>query len=196
MITADLHYDLRRSRAPARRAAEEICADRGRGPAVLVLIGDIAGADLSILRECLQLFRRFDGLKLLVPGNHCLWCRDGEDSLRRYERTIPAVAAEEGFGVLDHKPAMLDGVGLVGSIGWYDYSFRCESLGIPTDFYRAKVAPGAAKQLGGQYRELLERHRDRLTERHFSMCMRWMDGAHVRLGISDEAFVELLADKL
>ena len=59
--------------------------------------------------------------------------------------------------MLDHQPVVLGGVGLAGSIGWYDYSFADESLGIPEAFYEAKIAPGAAAYLGRQ--GLLEAHR-------------------------------------
>lgn len=158
-------------------------------------MGDSAGADLSSLRGCLKLFASFGGLKLLVPGNHCLWCRGDETSLDRYERIIPALASEEGFTVLDHNPQVLGRTGLVGSVGWYDYSFADPGLGLPEDFYRAKLAPGAAAYLGG-HEQLLQRHEATLTERHYSMGVRWMDGVHVKLGMSDEEFVVLLAKKL
>ena len=140
LITADLHYDLGRSRAAARELAARVCAAGGDA---VVLVGDTAGARLHWWREALGFFAGFDGRKLLVPGNHCLWCREGEDSIDRYERVLPEVAGEFGFELLDHAPVVLDGVALVGSVGWYDYSFREACLGIPTAFYRAKVAPGA-----------------------------------------------------
>jgi hypothetical protein len=86
-------------------------------------------------------------------------------------------------------------VGLVGSVGWYEYSLADESLGIPVDFHRAKVAPGAAAYLE-EHRELVERHRDELTAEQLAIGSRWMDGRHVRLPISDEEFVARLAEKL
>jgi len=192
LTTADLHYDILRSHRPSRRIAREICR---RGGDVLVLVGDTAGADLQPLRECLRLFAAFGGRKLLVPGNHCLWRRGGESSIERYERILPAVAAEEGFAVLDHQPVVLGPVGLAGSIGWYDYAFRDERLGIPLDFYRAKVAPGAAAYLGG-HEDLLAVHGAALTDRQRALHSRWMDGTHVDLGCSDEQFTRRLAQKL
>ncbi len=192
LVTADLHYDIPRSRDPARRLAGRVCA---LGGDAFVLVGDAAGADPTPLRRCLRLFAGFDGRRFLVAGNHCLWCREGETSLQRYEQLLPRVAAEEGFHLLDHAPVVLDAVGLAGSVGWYDYSFRDESLGIPEAFYRAKVAPGAAAHLG-RHDDLLEAHRDVLTEAHMRMGTRWMDGRHVRLGVSDEEFLEDLAAKL
>ena len=192
LITADLHYDIARSRAAARELALQICAT----PAdALVLVGDTAGADLDIFREALQLFGGFAGRKLLVPGNHCIWCRGEETSLDRYQRILPELAGEEGFEVLDHRPVVLGRVGLAGSIGWYDYSLRDESLGIPREFYEAKLAPGAAAYLGG-YEELFEAHGQALGERQMAIGSRWMDGRHVRLGMSDEAFCALLAERL
>ena len=192
LITADLHYDIARSRGPAERLAEEACR---LGGDVLVLAGDTAGADLGPLRDCLRLFGDFPGRKLLVIGNHCLWCLPGEDSRQRYERIVPQAAADEGFEVLDHSPVALEGVGLVGSVGWYDYSLRDELLGIPVAFYRAKLAPGAAAYYD-EHRDLVEAHRHELDEAQLAIGACWLDGRHVKLPMSDEQFVALLADKL
>ena len=192
IVTADLHYNIPRSRGPTRRLARRAGS---MGGDALVLIGDSAGAELDPLRQCLRLFGEFGGRKFIVAGNHCLWCRDGESSLDRYEQVLPRVAAEEGFRLLDHEPAVLGDVGLVGSVGWYDYSFRDTSLGIPKAFYRAKVSPGTAAWLG-EHDELLRTYCDVLTEEHMSLGVRWMDGLHVRLGLSDEEFLEMLAEKL
>ncbi len=194
LITADLHYNIARCRPGVRRLAREACAAGGDA---IVLVGDTAGSDLAPLRECLRLFADFPGRRFMVAGNHCLWTRDTDEgaSLRRYRQTLPDAAADEGFEMLDHAPAFVDGVGLVGTVGWYDYSFRDRSLGIPEAFYRAKLAPGAAAYLGG-HEDLLAAHRDDLTDAHLALGARWMDGVHVRLGISDEAFVEDQAHKL
>lgn len=196
LITADLHYDIARSRRGTEDLARRACEAGGDA---IVLAGDSAGADLEVLRGCLRLFADFPGRRLLVPGNHCLWCREGENSMDRYERLLPEVAGEEGFAVLDHQPVVLrderQSVLLVGSIGWYDYSFADKSLGLPEAFYRAKVAPGAANYYE-EHRHLVEAHREVLTERHLEMSGRWMDGVHVRLGMSDEEFVELLEGRL
>jgi len=192
LATADLHYNIRRSREPTEQLARRVCATDAD---VLVLVGDTAGADLRAMRDCLALFDRFDGLKLLVPGNHCLWCVGGEDSLTRYHTTLPNVCEAMGFAVLDHAPHVVKGVGLVGSIGWYDYSFRDESLGIPLPFYRAKVAPGAAGYFT-EHRELMDQHAESLSADHLAITARWMDGVHVRLPLTDEQFTQWLADRL
>ena len=203
LITADLHYDIARSRSGACELAERACREGGDA---LVLIGDTAGRDPEPLRQCLRLFSGFTGKRLLVMGNHCLWCRPHENSMYRYDTLIPEIAAAEGFGVLDHESAVMQAkpgtvpspapvLGLVGSIGWYDYAFADPALEVPQAFYEAKVAPGAANYFE-EHRHLVEAHRHLLTERHLEMSSRWMDGVHVRLGMSDADFVRLLADKL
>lgn len=192
LITADLHYDSPRSRQPAKDLAAEMLRTGGDA---LVLIGDCASAAHQNLRDCLAMFDSFPGRKFLVPGNHCLWCQAGEDSLQRYEKIVPALAEEEGFTVLDHSPAVLGDLGLVGSVGWYDYSYREHALDIPLEFYQAKVAPGAARYLP-QHRPLHEAHRHRLHEAHYEVTTRWMDGVHVRLPMSDLEFLDYLVDKL
>jgi len=192
IVTADLHYDAPRSRTPAEALARDIC--RAGGDA-LVLVGDSAGAAHQDLRDCLRLFAAFGGKKFLVPGNHCLWCLNGEDSITRYEQTLPAIAAEADFAVLDHAPARLGGVGLVGSIGWYDYSYRYEELDLPLAFYRAKITPGAARRFD-EHRHLVAAHRRRLSKRHFDLTARWMDGVHVRMDLTDEEFLDRLLGKL
>lgn len=192
LITADLHYDVRRSRRPAEDLARRVRETPGD---VLVLLGDSAGADLDVFRKCLRLFSDFPGRKLLVPGNHCLWRHGEETSLQRYEKLIPAAARKEHFHVLDFEPVRLGDIALVGSIGWYDYSLRDESLGIPEEFYREKLSPGAAKYYGG-YDELLARHAAAITERQLSLGTRWMDGWRCALGMSDEDFLQRLLDTL
>lgn len=192
LVTADLHYDSPRSRKPTQELAQQVLRTGGDA---LVLVGDCAGASHQDLRDCLAMFAAFGGQKFLVPGNHCLWCLPEEDSLQRYERIVPAIAAEEGFSVLDHAPARLGGLALAGSVGWYDYSYRDESLEIPLEFYQAKVAPGAARYLP-QHRHLFETHRHRLHQRHFEITSRWMDGVHARLPVSDLEFLDYLVAKL
>ncbi len=190
LATADLHYNIARSRRPTEALAERVGATEADA---LVLVGDTAAAEMGPWRDCLALFAGFGGVKLLVPGNHCLWCRGGEDSLTRYRQVIPAVAAEAGFIVLDHAPQVIGPVGLVGSIGWYDYSFREMALDVPLAFYRAKIGPGAAEHCQ-EHRHLLDRHGHELGERHYRITSRWMDGPNVRLGIDDATFAAELAE--
>lgn len=191
IVTSDLHYNVLRSKQPALKLAEEIC---GLHADALLILGDAAGQDACIVRECLQLFDRFSGRKFFVAGNHELWAGPEESSLDRYERLLPEICREAGFHHLDAEPASIGNVGLVGCIGWYDYAFRPEKLGIPLRFYQAKVAPGAASRLD-RYAHLLKEDHD-VPPGALEIGTRWMDGEHVRLPMDDAAFCRYLLDKL
>ncbi|GMV98733.1 MAG: hypothetical protein AMXMBFR83_30810 [Phycisphaerae bacterium] len=190
VVTADLHYDIARSREPAAALAREICrldAD------VLLLLGDVAGRDAGIVREGLALFDSFAGHKFFVAGNHDIWTDPGECSLVKLEQTLPAICREFCFHPLDLEPRVLDGVGFVGSMGWYDYSFRPAWLKVPLRFYREKVAPGAAAHYS-RYRHLLAEGDD-VPESALCIGTRWMDGEYVRLPMSDLDFCRRLFDR-
>ncbi len=183
LATADLHYDIARSRRPAEGIADDIC--RQQADALLIL-GDAAGRDSGILRDCLHLFDRFAGRKFFVAGNHDIWTDPGGDSLHRLEHELPEICRETGFHPLDIEPAIVDGVGLAGSVGWYDFSYRPLELGIPLRFYEAKISPGAAARLGG-FDHLLTDRSD-IPPAAFEVGARWMDGQHIRLSMSDLDF--------
>lgn len=191
LATADLHYDITRSREPARLIAEEIC--RLEADALLVL-GDVAGRDSGIVLEALRLFDQFKGRKFFVAGNHDIWTAPGGDSLDKLESELPEICRQAGFHDLDLEPAVLGGVGLVGSIGWYDFGYRPGRLGIPLRFYEAKIAPGAAERLSGF--EYLLADRSDVPEEAFSIGTRWMDGEHIHLRLSDVDFCGRLVSRL
>ncbi len=191
IVTSDLHYNVLRSRQPTLDLAEEICGLRADA---LLILGDVAGQDVSILRECLGLFDRFAGRKFLVPGNHDVWTPAGTCSLVRYQEILPAVCREMDFHMLDCEPAVLGRLGVVGSMAWYDYSFRPEHLGIPLRFYEEKIAPGAATRME-RYAHLVESIED-VPEAALRLGTRWMDGEHVRLPMKDVEFCRLLLDRL
>lgn len=121
--------------------AREICE---RGGDALVLAGDIAGRNLGSFRACLDLFASFPGARFFLAGNHDLWSPP-EGSAARYERVLAEVGAECGFSYLEHGPAWVGDVALVGTVGWYDYSLRDESLvGVPLRHYERKQWPNVS----------------------------------------------------
>ncbi|MCG3180527.1 MAG: hypothetical protein BIFFINMI_02889 [Phycisphaerae bacterium] len=191
IATADLHYNIARSRGPTEALAADIVA---RGGDVLLLVGDLAGADKGPFEECLALFGGFPGRKLFVAGNHELWSRGATDALALLRDELPARGARHGFACLEYQPVLLGPVAIVGTVGWYDYSFRDPALDLPLRFYRRKVSPGAARYFT-EHRDLLE-NADDLTDGHHELTARWMDGVHVNLPAGDEAFTRMLADKL
>lgn len=103
-----------------------------------------------------------------MPGNHDLWTNNA-DSLFLYKNLLPKIVKQCGFHYLDQKPFIKGGVGFVGSIGWYDCSFKDSSLPIPERYYLDKRWPNVVT---------------------------WNDGRYVHLGMSDIAFTKKINSKL
>ena len=191
LITADLHYDVSRSKAPAEALAREICAAGGD---LLLIVGDCVSTDLTMLDRLFSQFEAFHGPRLLVAGNHELWTAPGCDSMQRYETELREVCARNGVHYLDDQPFQSGSIGFVGSVGWYDYSFRSHRLEIPLRFYEHKVAPGVAAQFE-KHRHLLAETAD-IPASARQVTTRWMDGVKVKLPMTDIEFTQQLAEKL
>ncbi len=189
LITSDLHYNHARSRESARQLIDQINAIEFD---VLLIIGDTATSDGDAIEECLQLFH-FTGPKLFVAGNHELWTR-GDDSYQLFTTELPRRVREIGWSWLEDKPFVAGKVGIVGSIGWYDYSFAQESLGIPRRFYENKISPGAAER-SSEFAHLLERSDD-ISPAAREIVARWNDGRYVKLNRSDDEFLDELLERL
>lgn len=191
IVTGDLHYDVWRSRKPTEDTAGKIVASGGD---VLLLAGDTAGVDTEKFERCLELFAGFAGRKMLVAGNHCIWVDSQGHSWEKYEQVLPRLCAEHDFVYLDQHPVVLGEIGFVGSMGWYDYSFRDESVAIPQRFYEHKVAPGAAERLGEQFGHLLAGYTD-VPSQAKSITASWMDGHWVKWSYSDLQVVHRLVQR-
>jgi predicted phosphohydrolase len=189
LATADLHYNHLKSRPSADDVIERMNAAGGD---VLLVIGDAAAADGEALEECLSRFS-FAGPKLFVPGNHELWTL-GPDSYRLYREDLPRRVRALGWQWLPSEPFAMGDVAIVGSIGWYDYSFAQDSLGIPRRFYEAKVSPGVAERIN-EFSPLLEQADD-VGPVARGVVARWNDGKFVKLHRSDEAFLRELAGEM
>src|SRR4051812_40333433 len=163
LATADLHYNHGKS----KMLAEEVIEEMNSVPAdLLLVVGDTAVSDGDWIEQCLSRFR-FDGPKLFVAGNHELWTA-GPDSYRLFREELPARVRTLGWSWLEGDAFVCGDVAIVGSIGWYDYSFAQKELEIPRQFYEAKVSPGAAERLD-KYLHLLEKSSD-LSEKAKEVC--------------------------
>lgn len=190
IVTADLHYEFAEYRERVDALAAEVCRVGGD---VLAIAGDTFAQDISLLDRCLHLFDAFRGDRLLVAGNHDLWTRAG-DSFDLYNRAIPEVARGCGFHDLDAGPLVLGDVAFVGTIGWYDYSFRDEAIGVPLRFYEHKVAPGYARH-DWRFGHLV-RTTDDISRDGLRAGSRWMDGEMIRWDLDDPRFNQLTLGRL
>jgi predicted phosphodiesterase len=189
LVTADLHYNHPKSRGLADSLIDDMNAAGGDG---LLLIGDTAVADGDLLEQCLARFT-IAGPRLFVAGNHELRTH-GPDSYHVFKSDLPARVGAMGWHWLQDEPFVAGETTIIGSVGWYDYSFAQESLGIPGRFYEAKVSPGAAEQLK-EWSFLLDRDDD-VSPHARRVVARWNDGRFVMLHRSDTAFVEELCEQL
>jgi len=130
-FTSDLHCDVT---AQNRKLLPYLVDQMAQlAPDAVVLAGDIANTLIG-WHETLRLFQPLAVPKLIVPGNHDIWIesksalRRSQDSAWKYNVALPAIAAEYGCHYLPNDPVVLDGVGFVGSLGWYDYSLRDRRL--------------------------------------------------------------------
>lgn len=190
IATADLHYEMTEYHSRVESLAAEMCRQEAD---VLALAGDLFALDAAILEGCLRLFAGFRGQKVLIAGNHDLWTRTG-DSFDLYDRTIPQVASACGFHDLDAGPKIVGDVGLVGTVGWYDYSFRDESLGIPRRFYEHKAGPGYALR-DPSLQHLID-PLESLPARALDARSYWNDGRMIRWSLDDRRFSQLTVERL
>lgn len=188
-VTADLHFDNRRSFGTAVELAHQL---NDTPFDVLLIIGDVGNGDDPALVDGLSRFTH-PGPKLFVPGNHELWTRR-DSSLHLLNNELPRKIADAGWTWLPGSPFTQDDIAIVGSLGWYDYSFAADYLQIPRRFYEAKVSPGFA---GGrdEFAHLFEQQDD-LADLARHVVGRWNDGKFVKLPMPDDRFCDMLLDQL
>lgn len=131
LITADLHY------RPAQRDAYVAFAKevRAAAPDCFIIAGDV-GHPLRLFRRTLQLFHDLPCPRLLIAGNHDVY--KGEYSSRElWLEHLPQVTRDEGFIWLETECVTMGGLGICGTMGWYDYSSRAPHLPYTDTEYRA-----------------------------------------------------------
>ncbi len=168
-IAGDLHFEHNHLGDKAvRKLAKYIC-EKSNTEDTLCLCGDIGSSEDS-LNTALKLFHNFRGKKCAVLGNHDIWVFDESDSLNQMRRSHK-IMENHGFHPLEEKPLFLTNFAIVGSMGWYDYSFKDENLGIDQSFYEDKIYPNS--------RQII-----------------WNDALYVKWNYSDAEAVEYFANKL
>lgn len=90
-------------------------------PDVFVFAGDISRRieDIKIFFETLKDLKFY---KMFVPGNHDLWIENGLNSFEKYKYILGKISKDNNFYYLPSSPLIINNIGFVGSIGWYDYS--------------------------------------------------------------------------
>jgi len=129
LVTSDLHVEVS-GVEPIRRLVAGMTREN---PDLVVLAGDL-GNPSWIFEQCLTCFLRVGAPVAVLAGNHDLWTSTDESSEALYQSILPEITRSMGFHWLEDEPLVLDeGIGLCGSIGWYDYSARAPELGQTID---------------------------------------------------------------
>jgi len=127
VFTSDLHYDYSEIN---RKITEQIIKEMEiLKPDIIVIAGDVA-EKISVLDHVLSLFSHLSATKLFVPGNHDIWVEDPpyDNSFKKYKYFIPKVCRNNNFINLTDSIYTKNNIALIGSIGWYDYTFKRDYL--------------------------------------------------------------------
>lgn len=113
-------------------------------PDIVIVAGDVSET-IGELEYHLGRLVIDSATNLYVAGNHDVWFEEdtGLGSLEKYSRTIGDVCRRTGFIHLPDEPQIHNGIGFIGSMGWYDYSFRRPDLEIPEENYIQKQWKGS-----------------------------------------------------
>ncbi len=108
-------------------------------PDIFVIAGDISDS-LEVVSKSLEILKKTECSRLYVPGNHDIWFEDGSgpSSLEKYTKSLNEICEKNEFAYLPNSIFVDDKVAFVGSIGWYDYSFRRPELEISEKNYIEK----------------------------------------------------------
>ena len=152
-ITSDIHWEVGRTAAERRTFIAALAATLTASDPDVVLIAGDAGNGPRSVREALGHLAVGRLANFYTPGNHDVWLtdREREDGVDTSFAALDALAAActaTGFHYLPGDPVVVDGVGFVGSCGWYDYTFRSPEVPANYDDYRGKAWGGSQNQDG------------------------------------------------
>ncbi|MFC1812330.1 metallophosphoesterase [Thermodesulfobacteriota bacterium] len=143
---SDYHYNNKRENI----ILSDIYQINDINPDVFIYGGDLAQRANMDMRKCLKVLNKIKAKhKLFVCGNHDIYTgkdninRDGSDilierllnlegsnnsSLLQYQKHLGDLVRSCGFHYLDSGPKIINGVGFVGNMGWYDFSMKPETI--------------------------------------------------------------------
>ncbi|MFW9931588.1 MAG: metallophosphoesterase [Candidatus Thorarchaeota archaeon] len=121
-----------------RQRVEELSPD------IFIIAGDLS-EEIIDLEHNLRVLALPRTTNLYVAGNHDVWFEEdlGLGSLEKYSKTIGEVCKKSGFMHLPDELHIQDDIAFVGSMVWYDYSFKRDDLDIPEENYIEKEWKGS-----------------------------------------------------
>jgi hypothetical protein len=117
VVSSDLHLGIT-TEQEIRALAEKIADAQ---PDLTVLAGDL-GEGLSNIHACLRVFAHLPGQIAVLMGNHDMWGYERHATQTLWEELLPQVVRDAGMLWLEESVWIRDGLAVVGSMTWYDYS--------------------------------------------------------------------------
>lgn len=119
-------------------------------PDVFVIGGDIAVTP-KMFNHALNTFSSIPCKnKYYVLGNHDIWIYGEIESSWEKYNMFKDIGNSHGFKCLDNGPDIVGNCGIIGNMGWYDYSFRDKKIDFiysnTIESYKKKKFPGCGTE--------------------------------------------------
>ncbi len=196
--SSDLHVDFEKNRSAFElpRILQNTLK-REKEDCALVINGDVAQS-LPLLHNYLKKYKDITIPKFFTAGNHDIWVEPtGMNSFMKYTLVLKEAVEDAGFHFLDACPMILGNVGIVGNIGWYDYSFRRRYLTLPENYKLIRV--DEKKYMTWQDLSIEDYQKKILYGEiggKLHLITRWNDAVFIRWELNDEEFCSYCIEKI
>jgi len=142
IVTSDTHYH------PSYRSAlERLIPDiAAQNPDCVIVAGDV-GETITGFDHMLTLLEAFPCPRLILAGNHDVWANNDYSSQQLWEAVLPSHTRDHGAVWLEGENWSKNGLGICGTLGWYDYSARDPAINWTLEQY----ALGKKQIINDQY---------------------------------------------
>ncbi len=132
-ITSDIHFFPQWHKDVVQLARTLRAAE----PDLLILAGD-TGEPLDMFMQGLMTFKPVCEDRAVIAGNHDIWHRSmPHTSQRLWESLLGETAELHGYTWLEHSNLIAGGLGICGTLAWYDYGGRPDWFNFDDNFYEA-----------------------------------------------------------
>ncbi len=132
LVTSDIHIDKSKNMDSLNlpKHIREYMNQHPTEEIIFAILGDVS-QNLLKLHDYLSEFSSLEIPKIFVAGNHDIWSQtmskrspySSLNSFEIYTSILPEICKNTGFQYLDQNPFVLNRIGFIGNIGWYDFSF-------------------------------------------------------------------------
>jgi len=135
VVLSDTHY-LPQYRTLLEKTVTEVAA---LNPDCVIAAGDV-GERLMGFDAMLALLSHVPCPRLILAGNHDLWARDGLSSQQLWEHELPRLTHGHGAIWLEGENWVNDGLGVCGTLAWYDYTGKDPAINMTDADYATNKA--------------------------------------------------------